>query len=206
MPLRSIALAIALASMFGMTASAEAKKKPELSSLELQQMQSREIEAATDTVFGAVMTVLQDAGYRIQTADKDTGLISGIGSSKGKLTWAPFVGFGKKKKTPIVSAFVEPYGPNYTRLRLSFVLAKLKSNIYGSQPQDEEPILDPAVYQDAFEKVNRAVFIRQSMAATAPEPKAHTAPAATTQAVDLETQSSVTESNSQTSAPAVSSP
>lgn len=157
---------------------ADAKKQPEMSSLQLQQMQTREVEAPKDVAFGAVMTVLQDSGYRIEAADKDTGLITGIGSSKGKLTWAPFVGFGKSKKSPIVSAFIESYGNGITRVRLNFVMAKVKSSLYGSQPQDEEPIYDSGVYQDAFEKINQNVFLRLSMVApavkTAPE---HTAPA-----------------------------
>lgn len=140
-----------------------AKKQPELTSLQVQQLQARDIEAPKDLVFAAVMTILQDSGYRIQAADKDTGLISGIASSKGKLTWAPFVGFGKSKKTPIVSAFLEEYGPNMTRVRLSFVMAKIKSSMYGSQPQDEEPIYDAQIYQDAFEQLNQNVFLRQSM-------------------------------------------
>ncbi|MCB2052373.1 MAG: hypothetical protein KDE63_13190, partial [Novosphingobium sp.] len=163
---KSIAVAIATC-LFLQPAAVFAKKKPELSSLEIQQMQSRDIEGDKDTVFGAVMTVLQDAGYRIEAAGKDTGLITGIGSSKGKLTYNLFLGFGRSKKTPVVSAFIESYSPEMTRVRLNFVMAKVKSSLYGSQPQDEEPVYDAQVYRDAFEKINQNVFLRQSLAATA---------------------------------------
>lgn len=176
----AIAATIALSPM-----PAAAKKNPELSSLQIQQMQTRDIEAPKNLVFGAVMTILQDSGYRIEAADKDTGLITGIGSSKGKLTWAPFVGFGKSKKTPIVSAFIEDYGSAITRVRLSFVMAKIKSSLYGSQPQDEEPIYDTQTYNDAFEKLNQNVFLRQSMNVV--EKNSDTAPSSTEPPANTET-------------------
>ena len=74
------------------------------------------------------MTILQDSGYRIQAADKDTGLITATASTKAKMTWVPFVGFGKSKKTPVVSAYIEDRGAG-SRIRLSFVMAKTKSGI-----------------------------------------------------------------------------
>lgn len=172
--------AFALASACLSVSAADAKKKVVMSSLELQQLQSRDIEASKEQVFGAVMSVLQDSGYRIQAADKDTGLITGLASTSGKMTYSLFTGFGKSKKTPIVSAFIEATGPTSTHVRLSFVMGKLKSTIYGSGAQDEEPIYDVAVYQTAFEQINQTVFIRKNMkapAATAAAPGAPVAPA-----------------------------
>lgn len=144
-------------------------KTQEMTPLQIQAMQSRDIEGNYRTVFASLMSVLQDAGYRIENADRDTGLVTGVGSSKGKLTYNLFTGFGKSKKSPIVSAFAEEINARTTRVRLNFVMAKIKSTGYGSQPQDEEPILDAIVYQDAFEKLNQAVFIRNSMTETSPE-------------------------------------
>jgi hypothetical protein len=158
----------------------EAKKKVELSPLALQQLQARDIEASKEQVFGAVMSVLQDSGYRIQAADKDTGLITGIASTTAKMTYSIWTGFGKSKKSPIVSAFIEARSPTMTHIRLSFVMGKVRSTLYGSGAQDEEPIYDPAVYQKAFEQINQTVFIRQNMdspPATAASPTAPVAPA-----------------------------
>lgn len=143
------------------------EKKPQMSTLELQAIQSHDFEAAKDDTFGAVMTVLQDAGYRIQAGDVQTGLITGVGSSQGKLTYNLIWGFGKKKQTPMVSAFIEKIGAG-SRVRLNFVMAKLKSNLYGSQPEDEDPVLDATVYKDAFEKIEQALFVRQAMTTSAP--------------------------------------
>lgn len=171
------------------TPASLAAKKVAPSGLQLQQIQAKDIEASKDVVFSAVMSVFQDSGYRIQAADKDTGLITAISSTNSKVTWLPFVGFGRSKKSPIASAFIEQRSPTMTNVRISFVMAKVKSNAYGSSPQDEEPIYDPTVYQKAFEQINQAVFIRLGMTApvspvkveaVAPTPAAAVAVAAPT--------------------------
>jgi hypothetical protein len=70
--LKKFVFAIALAA--ALSAPAAAEKKPQVSGLELQQVQARDMETTIDVAFPAVMTVLQDADYRIQSADKATGL------------------------------------------------------------------------------------------------------------------------------------
>lgn len=178
--MNKMVIALAMASACFSVSGADAKKKVVMSSLELQQLQGRDIEASKEQVFGAVMSVLQDSGYRIQAADKDTGLITGLASTSGKMSYSLWTGFGKSKKTPIVSAFIEQTSPTSTHVRLSFVMGKMKSTIYGSGAQDEEPIYDVAVYQTAFEQINQTVFIRKNMkapAATAAAPGAPVAPA-----------------------------
>lgn len=65
-----------------------------------------------------------------------------------------------------------------TKVRLSFVMGKVNSTIYGSGPQDEEPIYDVAVYQNAFEQINQTVFIRANMDAPAATVASPVAPVA----------------------------
>lgn len=160
MPLAALGLAI---TSFA-AAPAMAAKKPQMSGLELQQIQSKDFEATKKTSFAATMSVLQDAGYRIGSADYDTGLITALASTKSKMTWLPFVGFGRSKKTPVVSAYIEERGALNSRIRLNFVMGKLSSNnlAFGGVT-DEEPIYDSAVYQDAFEKISQAIFVRLSL-------------------------------------------
>jgi len=164
--MRRKTLTIVLISLLA-TVPAEAKKQPEPTGLALQQIQSRDYEIGKDVSFPAVMTVLQDAGYRIAEADKDTGLITGAASTKSATTYNIFWGMGKKKKTPVVSAFVEDRGRG-SRVRLNFVLTTTKSRIYGVGSADEEPIYDPAIYRDAFEKIEKEIFVRQALLTPAP--------------------------------------
>jgi hypothetical protein len=166
--MRKIFVAIASCTILAAT-PVLAKKEPQLSGLALQQIQAREYDAKKDVTFPAVMSILQDSGYRIQAADKDTGLITATASTKSKMTWAPFIGFGKSKKTPVVSAYIEERGAG-SRIRLSFVMAKMKSNAYGTSLSDEEPITDPATYRDAFERIEKEIFVRQALVAPAPKP------------------------------------
>jgi hypothetical protein len=153
--------------------TALAKKAPQISGLALQQIQSKDFEATKAVTFPAVMSVLQDSGYRIGAADRDTGLITATASTKTKMTWLPFIGFGNSKKTPVVSAYIEDRGPNMSRVRLNFVMGKVTNNSSFGGITDETPITDAIVYQDAFEKINQAVFVRLAMDAPAvPQPVA----------------------------------
>jgi hypothetical protein len=180
-----VAFAAALAAATVLSCPAEAKKPPEISGLALQQIQSRDYEVGKVITFPAVMTVLQDSGYRIEAADRDTGLITGVASTKGVTTYNIFWGLGKKKKTPVVSAFIEDRGAG-SRIRLNFVLSTTKSRIYGAGSSDEEPITDPAAYQDAFERIDKEVFVRQALNAPTPKP-AVAAPAVTPAAAPIAT-------------------
>ena len=149
-----------------------AAKEAQVTGMALQQIQAKDFEAPASIVFPAVMTVLQDAGFRIQSADRDTGLITAMGSSEAKLTWNIWWGLGKKKQTPVVSAFIEQRGPNFTRARLSFVMSTGKDrNVFS----DEKPLSDPVIYRDAFEKIEKEIFVRQAM--NAPTPASGTAAA-----------------------------
>lgn len=158
--MKKYVLLIAASAMIA--SSGQARKPPQLTGLELQQIQARDFEAPKDMSFAAVMTVLQDSGYRIGSADRDTGLITGSASTNSNTTWLPFVGFGRSKKTPVVSAFIESRGIG-SRIRLNFVLSKSKSMMYGLSSSDEQPITDAIVYQSAFEKIEKEVFVRQSL-------------------------------------------
>lgn len=160
--MKYFATSVVMAISLTLSVSAVAAKDKKPSGLALQQIQSRDFDANYDSVFPSVVTVLQDAGYRIQSADKNSGLITGVASTKSKLSYG-LTGWGKKKKTPVVSAFVEARGTSAARVRLSFVMAKTKSSLYGMNSADEDPILDAAIYQDAFEKISQALFVRTSM-------------------------------------------
>lgn len=161
--------ALALLAITGTVSPALAKKPPQISALALQQMQTRDYEFGKIVSFPSVMTILQDSGYRIQAADKDTGLITATASTNSKMTWAPFVGFGRSKKTPVVSAFIEDRGKG-SRVRLNFVMAKTKNGAYGASWSDEEPIVDAAVYRDAFERIDREIFTRAALNAPQSSP------------------------------------
>ena len=58
------------------------------------------------------------------------------------------------------SAFVEDLASNRTTVRLNFVQVKEDSSGYGMKSKNDKPILDPKIYESAFQKIQEAIFIR----------------------------------------------
>lgn len=134
------------------------KKAPALTPLEIQAIQSREVEAAKEVTFASVMSVFQDLGYIILSADVATGFITAKSSTTSKVDWI-FTGNQYNTNTN-ATAFIEPVAANLTRIRLNFVTATQTSKVYGQAKQQDVAILDPTVYQAAFEKIDTAIFVR----------------------------------------------
>jgi hypothetical protein len=139
---------------------AAAERQPQMSALQIQSIQTKEFEASKEMVFGSVMSVLQDAGYRIKAADLVTGLITGAGATERKRT---FLG-GDNYRAPVVTAFVEQFG-KITKVRLNFVVEKSNFDGLSTRSKGEDIILDAAVYRETFEKIDQALFIRQGLQA-----------------------------------------
>lgn len=136
---------------------------PQLTSLEIQAIQTREFEVSKDISFGAVVTVFQDLGYIINNADKDSGFVTARSPTKNTTGFFDaWVGNTSNTSTG-VSAYIEDIRENYTRIRLNFVNATSKSGVYGQSMRADEIIYDPAMYEQAFEKISEGIFIRQAI-------------------------------------------
>ena len=132
---------------------------PPKTSLQLQAFQSREFETTLKIGFASVMSVFQDLGYTIGGADFDTGFITA--HSPTQQTFVPFVG---QKMTHVnATAFVEPMGQNRTKIRLNYVLVAQTSSGYGMKGQKEIAIEEPEKYQESFEKIQKAIFVRENI-------------------------------------------
>ena len=132
---------------------------PQKTSLQLQAFQAREFETTLKIGFASVMSVFQDLGYTIEGADFDTGFITA--HSPTQQTFVPFVG---QKMTHVnATAFVEPMGKNRTKIRLNYVLVAQTSSGYGMKGQKEIAIEEPEKYQESFEKIQKAIFVRENL-------------------------------------------
>jgi len=132
---------------------------PPKTSLQLQAFQSREFETTLKIGFASVMSVFQDLGYSIEGADFDTGFITA--HSPTQQTFVPFVG---QKMTHVnATAFVEPMGQNRTKIRLTYVLVAQTSSGYGMKGEKEIAIEEPEKYQESFEKIQKAIFVRENI-------------------------------------------
>lgn len=147
---------------FGLSACATTSV-PQLTSLEIQAIQTREFEVSKDISFGAVVTVFQDLGYIIENADKDSGFVTARSATKNTAGFLDFLAGTTSSTNTAVSAYIDDLRENYTRIRLNFVNATSKSGQYGQSQRADDIIYDPAIYEHAFEKISEGIFIRQAI-------------------------------------------
>jgi len=129
---------------------------PAKSSIELQAFQRKEFAASKKVAFGSTVSVFQDLGYIIKTAEVETGLISASSPTKNTMF------FGSHMMNTEVSAFVEEIAPSRTFVRINFVEAREHSSGYGMKRKSDKPIQDPKIYESAFQKIQEAIFIRKN--------------------------------------------
>lgn len=132
---------------------------PTKTSIQLQAFQSKEFETTKKIAFASTMSVFQDLGYAIGTADLETGFITA--KSPTKQDFVLFV--GQRMQDVKATAFIEPMGEKRTKIRLNFVNSTQTSSGYGMKGAHDKPIEDPKVYQETFVKIAKAIFIRQSI-------------------------------------------
>ena len=105
-----------------------------------------------------MVSVLQDLGYIIGSADFETGLITATSPTSETIDWI-FTGNSYQSLTK-VTGFVEKINSDLVSIRLNFVANKTASSLYGQARVNDTPILDKNVYIDAFNKIENAIFIR----------------------------------------------
>ena len=135
-------------------------QKRVMTPLELQSLQMRKYESSKEVVFPSVISVFQDLGYTILNASKDTGLISAESTTKSNPWMRVMSGLSQNSKTR-ATAFIETIKKS-TRVRLNFVMVVQTSSQHGQSDRRDESILDAAVYQNAFERIESAIFLRSN--------------------------------------------
>jgi len=133
-------------------------------SLEIQAVQAKMFETDKATGFKSVLSVLQDLGYIVQAASMETGVITAQSATQkdtsGGATFAEIFGGVRTEGRTFVTASVEDFNLKQTRVRLNFVTKRFRSSKTGQTATDEKSIEDAKVYQNAFEKISEAIFIR----------------------------------------------
>jgi hypothetical protein len=143
--------------------AAEAKKKPTMTPMELQAIQSKEFEATKDNLFSAVMTVTQDLGYQVESADLQTGFITAASATENKTGFfEAFAGMSSSGNTRM-TAYIQQMPNKMSKVRLNFLNSKNSSTAYGRSSSQDKPVLDPAVYNNAWEKIDEAIFVLNAL-------------------------------------------
>jgi hypothetical protein len=138
--------------------------EPQKTSLEIQAIQAKNFDASKKVAFNAVMSVLQDLGFIVQSASLETGFITADSPVKkdtsGGATFLAIFGGARSEGKSAVTASVEEITDKKSRVRLNFINRSMQSSSYGQNSTQDTPVLDPAVYQKAFDKIGEAIFIR----------------------------------------------
>ncbi len=134
---------------------------PEPTPLELQTLQSREYADSKQAVFSSVMSVFQDMGYTPTNADLETGFISAESAAKGGFNLLDLLIEDATVVQTRATAYIERIG-DASRVRLSFVEVRRTSSEDGQSDRHDVQVLDQAVYQNAFERIEQALFLRSA--------------------------------------------
>ena len=155
-------LFIVLCSLSMLTGCNMAAPAPQKTSLELQAIQAREFETDKKTAFNSTMSVFQDLGYIVNSASYETGFITSQSPVKtGADLWGMHVPDGIMKSTK-ATAFVEEIRPGHAKVRLNFVNMVEQTQNEGQRIVEDTAVEQPEAYQNAFTKIQEAIFIRSA--------------------------------------------
>lgn len=144
---------------------------PRQSEVPLTQLQKREIQSRdfdTDDkklVMKSMMNVLQDEGFIIKNVVFEVGLLNAeknvdIENTASAVFLTVFAGENarwEKQQLLDASANVSEFG-NKTRVRMNFQIKTVDN--FGC-PKNVTTVLDPCMYQEFFDKVNKGIFIQE---------------------------------------------
>jgi hypothetical protein len=162
---------LTLCAALALSSPAYAEKKPQLTPMQIQAMQQKEFEAPKSPLFSSVMDVFQDLGYTIASADLDSGFITAESATVNKTSLFEALAYASSSGNTRATAFIEQMPSGRTRVRLNFVTSKTMSMQYGQANKQETPVLDPLVYQRAYEKIDEALFVRTATNGPAKAPE-----------------------------------
>lgn len=135
-------------------------------SLEIQAIQIRIFDTNKGTAFRSVLSVLQDFGYIVQTANLETGIITVQSPTRkdvsGAAEFAAIWGGVRTENQTCVTSFIEDLNERQTKVRLNFVEKRFRNSIYGQQATDETPLDEIQVYKNTFDKIGETIFIRET--------------------------------------------
>ncbi|MCF7791793.1 MAG: hypothetical protein K9L78_04650 [Victivallales bacterium] len=142
------------------TAGCVAPQKPQMTSLQLQSIQARTFKTTKRLAFNSVLTVFQDLGYIVSSANYDTGFIT---AESPTTTEFSFIDGGRVIKKTKTTAFIRKLRNGKTRVRLNFVNHKEIPLNKGSKTVQDKAVITPSVYQNAFNKIRECLFITSNV-------------------------------------------
>jgi hypothetical protein len=154
--------------VFGGCAGGGGHPHRDYTSVEIQCIQTREFDTSYKIAFAAVVDVFQDLGFVIQTSDFNTGLVIAKSNVTSKSRGLPFLFYAEtatrsKSTWQIGTAHVEELEPGKVVVRISFVDVSREVHNSGSFEENSDTVIDGSFYINFFAKIDKAIFVRQSI-------------------------------------------
>jgi hypothetical protein len=146
---------------------------------ELRQLQTRDFGTTKAAAFASVMTVLLDSGYRVISADLESGLVTATASTTGRIRLDP-TGLSRTSQTPLASVYVEEREAGTARVRIVFSVGSSATGQLASS--GEKAILDRGIYDTFFFRLQEEVEQRPIARQPSTGPDDQTDPAAPSEA------------------------
>jgi len=144
--------------------------QPQLNPLQIQTMQTQEFSVTKRQAYDATVTVLQNKGYEIKSANFDTGIVTAQSPTISKAFR------GRSHNT--ISAYVtntRKSGKKVSRIRISnmltreipetdtsFLIGSFVSTKRNINTKDEQ-VLDPEFYKEVFNEIRQQLFVADSL-------------------------------------------
>jgi hypothetical protein len=135
-------------------------EKPQMTSLQLQSMQARTFDTTKRLAFDSTVTVFQDMGYIVSSANFDTGFVTAESPTKTKFS---FLDGGRVIRRTKTTAFIRKLANGKAKIRLNFVNHKEVPLKDGQKIIEDEAVETPVVYQNAFNKIRECLFVTENL-------------------------------------------
>ena len=136
------------------------EQDPQVSSVQLQALQTREFQATEEQAFAAVISTFQDYGYLINSADRATGMVLAKTTTDAEINH--FTGITRTEHNK-ATAFIEKVAKDRVKIRVSIVKAVSAKHSYGGGGEKEAMRTKPEIYQEIFAKIQHSLFLKKNL-------------------------------------------
>lgn len=151
----TLALIISLAFLAGCT---HVKPQMEMTSTQIRSLQQREFNASKPAAFSSVLSIFQDQGYIVNSAEINTGFITATSPCNSRSDWTGNISTSVTK----VTAFIEEF-PGKVTIRLNFLeTTEIQIPSLGQTLTRDNPVHNKETYDNVFKKISDLIFTKNS--------------------------------------------
>jgi len=130
----------------------------QLTSLQMREMQCKDLEGSFDHSYKATLQVFQDYGYVIKNSDYQSGVVQGATATKRHKNYF----WNALMVSSEATATIEQFKDNLVKERITLVDKTKSSSQYGTH-ENSKIVEDPAIYQRMYDDIQKEIFVRKNL-------------------------------------------